>query len=332
MKIAWQTRSQLLFDSLEKNELQSGVNGGNIYDFDAAQALMRKHSLRPYEKAVWLKDNPISYWLKLRSQANADISIIEPSPLVFGTLSKKKKYVAIVHHIDFERIEKSIKHRWFFHRLLKKLKKVDAVVTVSKYWKSYLEKNGCKNVHIIYNSFDVHNYKFNDEQLTSIRKKLGLDTFKPLIHIGNASAEKGVYEVYQALKSMNVQLVMTGGSNKAKDLPVPFFNLSPTDYRILLGSCDAVVAFSSMSEGWNRIAHEAMLCKVPVIGSGLGGMKELLEGGKQLVVRNELEIQDKIEIALNRKVELGGLGYSYASQFNLFYFDKAWNELVEQLG
>jgi glycosyltransferase involved in cell wall biosynthesis len=329
MKISWQTRSKLLRDSLFLNRLESGANGGNIYDFHAAQALRYNNEVKAYDKAVWQNDNPFSYWLKLRAQPNADISVLEPYPAVFGSFSRQQKYIAMVHHIDFNRINNSFKHKLFFDRLLKRLKRTDKVVTVSRFWQKYLEDKGCKNVHVIYNSFDVENYKFDKQELEAYKKQLGFDNTKPLVHIGNASAEKGVYEAYEALKGLNIQLVMTGGSNRAKDLPVPFFSLPDPEYRKLLASCDTVVAFSLMTEGWNRIAHETMLCKVPVVGSGVGGMQELLDGGKQLCARNKEELKEKVGKAIRQKNELGNLGYLYASQFDMAYFNRAWLDLVD---
>jgi glycosyltransferase involved in cell wall biosynthesis len=84
-----------------------------------------------------------------------------------------------------------------------------------------------------------------------------------------------------------------------------------------------------MSEGWNRIAHEAMLCKVPVIGTGSGGMKELLEGGEQHISKNFEHLPDLVKNSLKNKDELGQKGYQYASQFDMDYFQNSWKSLIE---
>ena len=328
MQIAWQSRSKLVYNSIESKKLEEGANGGNIYDFQAALAISSQFLLKAFPNAVWQNDNLLSYHLKLKIQPEVDISILEPYPVVFGTFAKGQKYIAIVHHIDFDRIENSIKHKLFFKRQLNRLKKVDVIVTVSNYWKNFLEEKGCKNVQVIYNSFDSKNYQFEKNQLTAFKMKLGFDLNKPLIHIGKATAEKGVYDVYDALKNQGLQLIMSGGSNQAKDLPIKFFNLPDTEYRMLIASCDVVVAFSSMMEGWNRIAHEAMLCKVPVVGSGVGGMQELLEGGKQFIAKNKDELKLKVEEAIKMKDELGSYGYLFASKFDKEYFNQAWINII----
>jgi len=320
-----------LANSISEQKLLPGTNGGNIYDFQAAMALGSKNELFADPRSIWEKDTPLSYWLKLRKRPSADLLIMEPYPVVFGSLRKGIKRLAIIHHIDFDRIESSRKHKWFFSRLIKRLKTLDGLVTVSKYWKDYLESEGCTNVSVIYNSFDPLLYQFAEDKRVEFRSKFGFDPEKPLVHIGNASAEKGVYEVYEALKGEPIQMVMSGGRNNASDLPVAFMSLPETEYRELIFSCDAVMAFSKMMEGWNRIVHEAMLCQVPVIGSGSGGMQELLEGGGQLITSNASDLPDLLRQALDNRTVLGKRGYSYASQFNLGYFKAAWLDFVQSI-
>ena len=55
---------------------------------------------------------------------------------------------------------------------------------------------------------------------------------------------------------------------------------------------------SKFQEGWCRTAHEAMLLKTPVVGSGFGGMSELLEGGGQIICDNFNDLKEKIEYLL----------------------------------
>ena len=53
---------------------------------------------------------------------------------------------------------------------------------------------------------------------------------------------------------------------------------------MLLQAASVAVTMSKFNEGWCRTAHEAMLCKTPVVGSGMGGMGELLEEEIRLFV------------------------------------------------
>jgi len=112
---------------------------------------------------------------------------------------------------------------------------------------------------------------------------------------------------------------------------VRHLDLPYTDYVRLLAASDAVVTMSRMVEGWCRTAHEAMLCGTPVIGSGTGGMRELLEGGGQLVLPDVRGLPDALRSALGRRHELGTAGRTFAARFDAAYFRDAWTDLVAGL-
>ena len=331
MKVAWQTRSPLLHNSIVAQHLDPRANGGNAYDFQAAMAIGSELSLAADKQSVYTSsDNPFSYWLKMRkylTQANA--RVLEPYPIVFGGRFSETKNIAMIHHVDAHAETGGIKHKWFYKRLFSRIKTFDTVVTVSSFWKRYLEQKGCDNVKVIYNSFNPKEYQYTEEQITLFCKKYDFDPEKPIVYIGNAAPGKGVYEVYEALKGSNYQMVMTGGTNKAADLPVKFLSLEQDEYKMMIASCSVVLTMSSMMEGWNRVAHEAMLSKVPVIGTGSGGMRELLEGGKQLITTDYSALPSLLANCIENRVEQGANGYAYVSQFDDAYFKKEWLALFQ---
>ena len=128
---------------------------------------------------------------------------------------------------------------------------------------------------------------------------------KPILYLGNCQRIKGVVEAYEQLKDLKVHLVTSG--RKEVDLPILNLNLDYRDYLLLLKSSSVVITMSKFKEGWNRTAHEAMLCKTPVIGSGLGGMKELLEGGNQIICENFSDLKERVSYVLDHP-ELGETG------------------------
>lgn len=331
MKISWQTRSEVLFDSIDKAALSPKANGGNAYDFQAAMALSSSFNLETDAASVYTRsDNPLSYWWRMsRHLPGGTHRILEPYPIVFGTGFDKTFNIAMIHHIDTNAESGGIKYKWFYNRLFDRIRHFDKVITVSAYWKEYLKAKGCTNVEVIYNSFEPNDYQFTEAELLQFRTSNGFSNEKPLIYIGNAAPGKGVYQTYQALKDSDYQLVMTGGSNKAADLPVTFLSLNSTDYRKLIASCDVVLAMSNMMEGWNRVAHEAMLSKTPVIGSGSGGMRELLQGGKQLITQEFKELPELVEHCLINKHSLAESGYTFVSKFDNAYFKNAWGSIIQ---
>jgi len=332
-KILWQTRSPLVYASFESGKLINGANGGNAYDFHAASALKNNFKISIDKKTLLTeKENTIRYWAKVKSHyPKADVLIKEPYPMVFGNDSDASKNIAMIHHIDEEFFLKDFQHRWFFSRMKKKLLKMDLVVTVSKYWEKYLENLGCKKIKIIYNSFDPKDYVLADKEIKNFRSEFHFNREQPLIYIGNAHRPKGVYEVYEALRNKPYQLVMSGSKNNAADLPVKFLSLSRHDYLRLLHASDLVITLSTMVEGWNRIAHEALLCRTPVIGSGRGGMKELLEGAGQKIISDHTKLSAAIEEVLKNRNSFIEKGFEYVQQFNKTYFENEWIKTVSEL-
>ena len=331
--ILWQSRSPVVYGSFQKGELVNAANGGNAYDFQAIKVLAEKFRIDVDKSSVKKPgENLFQYWWRMRNHLpQSEVFIMEPFPLIFGKRPSKSKSIAVIHHIDDQGGALSLKHRWFFSRLKKQLTKIDLVITVSTYWEAYLKELGCNNVKVIYNAFNPSEYQVSQEAIARFKKQHGFNDEQPLIYLGNASRQKGVYEAYEALKDLNYQLVMSGMENRAADLPVKFLNLKRSDYITLLNAADVVVTMSKLTEGWNRIAHEALLCKTPVIGSGTGGMQELLQKAGQGIIIDPSQLTAAVQTAIANKNTLGTTGYSYASQFDQSYFEREWIQTLTDL-
>jgi len=243
------------------------------------------------------------------------------------------KNIVIVHHDDFSGFP--LLSRPFFKILqiffYRNLKKADAIITVSEYWKNYFLKKGYKRVFKIYNAFNVENYNIKPEEVErfKIEKKL---LGKPIVYLGNCQKAKGVVETYNALKDLDVYLVTTG--QKDVEIPALYLNLGDIEYLELLKASSVVLTMSKFKEGWCRTAHEAMLCKTPVIGSGSGGMKELLEGGKQTICEDCKNLREKVEYLLNNpeeRLKRGEDGFNFAQKFTLEIFQKNWLDVINKI-
>jgi glycosyltransferase involved in cell wall biosynthesis len=229
--------------------------------------------------------------------------------------------------LDFSnRSLKSWLRKLIFHN---NINKVTKVVTISNFWKEYMMGKGFQNVSVIYNFFSFKNYEIGKQEVEKFKSKYGLFS-KPIVYIGNCQEAKGVKEAYDALKDMDVHLVTSG--MKTIELPCLHLNLNTDEYRCLLAASDVAVTMSKFEEGWCRTAHEAMLCKTPVIGSGLGGMKELLEGGGQLIVNDFKKLREAVTYLLSHP-EFGEKGYYYATrnEFSYDYFQNAWEDLIDEV-
>jgi glycosyltransferase involved in cell wall biosynthesis len=240
------------------------------------------------------------------------------------------KNVVLVHHIDNSIQTKPIQIvtsllEWIFYHNLKKSS--DVIVTVSKYWQNHFLGKGYSNVHIIYNAFDIAQFNFSEEEISEFKKRFNLDK-NPIIYIGNCQKAKGVVEVYKQLKDLDASIV-TSGEEEVK-IPAMNLNINYRDYLRLLKASSVVVTMSKFKEGWCRTAHEAMLCKTPVVGSGMGGMEELLKGGKQIICKDFSKLRGNVEYLMEHP-EIGEKGYEFAKQFTIDRFKKEWISLVRDI-
>ena len=240
----------------------------------------------------------------------------------------------MVHHLDFSGfplISRPLLNLLKKFFLYPNFKKADVVVTVSEYWKNHLVKRGYKNVYKIYNSFNLSDFNVSEQEAIDFKKKYNFQD-KPIVYFGNCQRAKGVKESFKALRDLDVSLI-TSGERKVK-IPAMNLNLKNRDYLKLLKASSVVIAMSKFEEGWCRIAHEAMLLKTPVIGSGRGGMEELLEGGKQIICKDFNQLREKVEYLLNHpelRERMGEDGYNFAKEFTLERFEKEWIDLINKI-
>ena len=196
--------------------------------------------------------------------------------------------------------------------------------------KNFLLNYGIKNIKIIYNSYDLEQYNFKSKKIINFKKKYNLNIDKPVIYIGPNNKGKGILNLLKFLDKTKYKLITTGNpKNKIKGVTNFFF--SKEEFRFFLRSCDLVICYSIQTEGWNRIAHESLLSKTPVIGSGIGGMKELLAGSSQVVLTDITLLETEIERVLSRSKYFGNLGFNFVSKFNSEYFENTWLETINSL-
>lgn len=332
-KIIWQTEYKELIDAFQNKKLPRESRGGFIYEYSVANLLSAKHNLIVDKKSFREQnESSIKYFLKLLlNKMDGDVFIKSPSVINHGLIKKSKINVGILHHIYLKQKNKSLKGKLSLLVLHKKLKSLNYVICVSKFWEDYLRKIGCKNVKTIYNSFDLNEFVFSNDEIRSFLRKYEIPTNKPIIYLGLANPQKGILEVYDALKNEGYTLVMTGPFNPQVDLPIKRLFLDRKEYLCLLKASDVVVSMPLIEEGWSRVAHEALLCRTPVIGSGTGGMKELLEGGKQIICNDFQKIPSIIKEILKHKEQYGANGYNFVKHFDTSYFTKEWNCFIQEL-
>ena len=324
MKIGW-------IELPKGKSLQKG--GGNAYRASLFSLLSKEHAIEPMGMVFNKKHklfsgiNTLYGLIKLKGNKNIWMrDYLSTITLPFD--STVGHNLTIVHHIDsnylaYPTLSKTL-DKMFYHSL----KKIDTLIVVSNYWKDHFESLRY-DAKLIYNCFDFNDFEFTSAEIIDFKTRYNLSE-KPIIYLGNCQKSKGVVEAYSELKDLDVYLVTSG--EKRVDIPAINLNLSYRDYLILLKASSVVVTMSKFKEGWCRTAHEAMLCKTPVVGSGMGGMEELLVGGEQIVCKDFNDLRGYVEYLLVHP-ELGMKGYEYASQnkFTVEQFNDLWIELVNEI-
>lgn len=319
-------------------KLASRRYGGVVYGEQAREALAKNFDVELMDinskrfKRGYLRA-PELFFNLLKLKGEKDLWIREDIyPVIAFPWNKTKgKNLVMIYHIDFSQSKGLAKIIDFFLEKLiyLNIKRVGGIVTMSEYWKNHFLEKGCKNVYRVYHNLDFKNFNITEEEIQKFKKKFNLEE-KPIIYIGNCQIAKGAPDSYEALKDLDVYLV-TSGEPFVK-IPALNLNLAHRDYLTLLKASSAVVTMSKFKEGWCITAHEAMLLKTPVIGSGLGGMRELLEGGKQIICEDFASLKEKVEYLLNNPKErekMGEQGHNFAKNFNLERFKKEWLKLIK---
>ena len=310
--------------------------GGNAYEKMIAEVLSKEFDIKFISTGVKIKNKfkyleaPFVLWRIFKTSRKKEFNVVIRNFEASLFLNKRPvKNIAIIHHIDNSTtfVIKRIIYFFLEKLIFWNIKKCDAVVTVAKYWENYFKQKGYTNIYRIYNAFNLADFNFTAEEIGLFKKKYNL-TEKPIVYIGNCQKAKGVLESYDVLKNLDVHLV-TSGRVQVK-VPARNLELNYRDYLRLLKASSVVVAMSKFKEGWNRTAHEAMLCKTSVIGSGKGGMKELLEGGKQIICKDFSQLKEKVEFCLEHQ-EIGEWGYNFAKNFTRENFKNEWVNLIRNL-
>jgi glycosyltransferase involved in cell wall biosynthesis len=311
-KLGGRIYKQYLYEMLQQNE----------YDFVPMNIILNKKRNNKVAGLV--------FFLKLLSLSKtADLFIREFQSIASMNYDRTMgKNLGILHHIDTGYTRSSIINETTDKLVYNNVKDLDLLITVSEYWKNHFQSYS-DNIKVIYNPFDFPKYNVSENAVNSFLKRYNL-LKKPVIYIGNCRENKGVTEVYEKIKNIDAYIVTSG--LKEVDIPAIHLDLSFTDYNCLLTASSVVVTMSKFKEGWGRTTHEAMICKTPVIGSGGGGMRELLVGGNQIICDDMGDLKDNVLHAMNNP-ELGLDGYRYATQnkFSIEHFQNSFKEVIDSL-
>lgn len=201
----------------------------------------------------------------------------------FGMPIFRKDMTIIIHHFDQNGSPIYTRIIEFLDLILLKFFSyfIDLkCIFVSHYWCDWFSKR------FKIGSYTIYNDPFPQLPVVHLSKeklaeKYNLPADKDWIFLGSSHPKKGGAPVVDALMALDgnfkrwpFMLVQTGKGASLPGVAVKW--ISDADYPDFLRSCSLVVANSLFLEGWCRVVHEAAILGTPVVGSGYGGMAELL--------------------------------------------------------
>ena len=213
-----------------------------------------------------------------------------------GKSSKTKTYVTAHGSDMFEMYKNQSYTRPFIKKVLKD---ADVVLAVSNALKDEIINTKIPNIEektkMHWNSVDVNKFKTTKNNENKFRKELthefNIAADKPIIlFVGNIIKRKNVDLLIEAKKQMatKANLVIVGDGPHLEALKKKcendyldgkldnvYFTGSRRDVEDIIPSCDLLV-LPSLTESFGLVLIEALACGKPVIGSNIGGIKEII--------------------------------------------------------
>ncbi|RBQ24485.1 Trehalose synthase [Candidatus Methanobinarius endosymbioticus] len=209
---------------------------------------------------------------------------------VLGGLFTKKKVYVTSHGSDMFCLYPQ--HRFMRHVIRFVLKRADVVLTVSESLKEEIVKTGVPNIEdklkLNWNTVDIDEFQIPDKTCRyKFKNEINIPEDKPFIlFVGNIIKRKNVATILDAkkhVKSDCVFVVVGDGpllntlkekveTEKIEDV---IFTGARNDICNVVQSCDLLI-LPSYSESFGLVLIEALACGKPVIGSNVGGIKEII--------------------------------------------------------
>ena len=216
------------------------------------------------------------------------------------------------------------------------LKWADAITAGSKEAYEYYSDLGY-DVHYIPNAIDI------GELPLDVKQKYE----KQIIFVGRLSKEKGVNSLIELAKILpkEIHLIIVGSGpfeNKIKNIAEKYSNIKFLGYLpknkvipLLRGSFALIQP--SLAEGISTTVLEAMACQIPIIGTNVGGNKELIINNENgfLISPNSIEELNEKFILLSNNVDLvekfGNKSLELVKKFEWSTVGKKYVKLYESL-
>jgi len=275
------------------------------------------------------------------------------------------KLIEFIPQIDKNKIDQNFNYKINIFQQLKRYKKsflpfrktiikhylkyVDKIFAVSFELKKALEQNGIKNITVIHNGVDIAKWKVEPEALVEFKDKHNLQNKKIIFWGGRLNTLKGggllinaLEKVVQILPDTILMIVGKKDQEAEKFLKLAHEKKLPTiitgwltqnEMALAYAASNLVVAPSAYLDPFPTINLEAMASAKPIIGTCLGGTKEIVINNKTGYIinpYNQETMTEKIIDLLKNPVkaeEFGKNGYEKVK--NEFSLEKQLEETIK---
>ena len=257
-----------------------------------------------------------------------------------------KKQIAVFHGKDIlQRYNRQLFVKYF-------LPKADFVV-VSQFVKDDLLSLPHANikeqkVHVIYNGVDIDKIKREQFSKEEARRQIGLNVddfvFGNVARLVPLKGQKILLQAFAQLKPNSKQKLVIIGDGRIKneliqlskelgiEHNVIFTGALPSAFRYMTAFDTFIL--SSLVEGLGVVLLEAMVAKIPVIGTKAGGIPEVLDSAGILVPSNNIEaLQESMNFIYHASIEerayIGEQLYKRLEEkFSIHRFHQAYYNLI----
>lgn len=271
----------------------------NIQDIDGIHVIGTKGINIPGLRALTFKKNAKKALEKLIDEVDIDIihgHYLFPAGAAAVEVGKKRgiKTYVTAHGSDMFEVYK--KQSFMRPTIKKVLKDADRVFAVSEALKHEIIATGVVGIadktRIYWNSVDIN--KFRDVEDNTLIREFNLPMKPIVLFVGNLIKRKNVESLLEAKKlaKTDYQLVVVGGGPLLKSLKEKVkneniynvvFTGARNDIERLIPACDMLV-LPSFSESFGLVLIEALACGKPVIGSDVGGIREIISPSIGLLI------------------------------------------------